>query len=65
MKEATKNIESGFHDRKLYQIENMSIEDTKDKIECLKRAFEYKLKIHIGLKIEMIRRVYMMKNLIK
>ena len=33
MKEAHENVESDFDDNKLYQIDNMSFEDTKEKLE--------------------------------
>ena len=42
-KEAPENIQSDFDENNLYQIENMSLEDTKEKLEWRKRALEYKL----------------------
>ena len=38
------NIESDFDESELYQIENMSLDDTKEKLEWHERAFECKLK---------------------
>ena len=32
-KESHGNIESGFDESKLYQVDNMSLEDTKEKLE--------------------------------
>ena len=49
MKEAHENIESGFDDNKLYHIENMSLEDTKENLEWNKRAFEFKLENTYGI----------------
>ena len=37
------NIESEIYDNDLYQIENMSLDDKKENIECRKRAFESEL----------------------
>ena len=38
------NIESGFYERKLHQIDNMSLDNTKEKLERRKRSFECKIK---------------------
>ena len=43
MKEAHENIESNFDENELYQIDNMSLEDKKEKLERCKRSFEWKL----------------------
>ena len=37
--EAHKNIESDFDDNRLYHIYNMSLEETKEKLEWRTRAF--------------------------
>ena len=49
VKESPENIESDFDENKIYQIENISIEDTKMKIEWRKCAFECKLKNTYGI----------------
>ena len=52
-KEAHENVESYFDDNKLYQIDNMSLEDIKKKLSDVSVSFNANLKIHMGLKIEM------------
>ena len=49
MKEAHENVESDFDDNKLYQIDNMSFEDTKEKLEWHKREFECELENTYGI----------------
>ena len=49
MKESHENIVSNFDDKKLYQIENMSLENTKEKVQWRKRAFEWKLENSDGI----------------
>ena len=39
MKAALENVKSDFDDNGIYQIDNMSLEDTKEKLEWRKRAF--------------------------
>ena len=39
-KESHENIESNFDEIGLYQIDNMSLDDTKEKLELRKRMFE-------------------------
>ena len=41
--EAHKNIESELDENYLYQIDNMSLNDKKEKTEWCNRAFEFKL----------------------
>ena len=41
MKKAPENVESGFYDNELYQIDNMSLEETKEKLEWRNGAFEF------------------------
>ena len=53
-KEAHENVESDFDDNKIYQIYNMSLEETKEKLELNKCAFECKLENIYGFKIEII-----------
>ena len=43
-KKATKNIESDFDEKGIYQIVNTSLEDVKGKIGRCRRVFECKLK---------------------
>ena len=52
--EAPEFLDSDYDANYLCEVENMSLEDTKEKIDWRKRVFEYKKKIHMGLKIEMI-----------
>ena len=40
VKESPESFESDFDDNKIYQIENMSLEDTKEKLKQCKCAFE-------------------------
>ena len=42
-RESNENIESDFDENEMYQIDNMSIDDTKEKLEWFKREFESKL----------------------
>ena len=48
-KEAPEHIESNFYENKLYQTDNISLEDTKEKFQWRKRAFERKLKSKYGV----------------
>ena len=43
------NIESGFDQSEIYQVNNMSLEDTKEKLEWRKRAFKHELKNTYGI----------------
>ena len=38
------NIETDFDESEIYQIDNMSLDDTKEKLEWCKHAFEWKIK---------------------
>ena len=40
-REAPEFLDSGFDDNGLYQVGKMILEETKDKLEWHKRAFEY------------------------
>ena len=40
---APENVESDLYDNELYHINNMSLEDTKEKLEWSKIAFEFQL----------------------
>ena len=53
-KESPENVGSEFDENKLYQIDNTSIENTKENIELSKRAFGYKPIINTGLKTRMV-----------
>ena len=55
--EAPEFLNSNYDANDLYQVDKMSLEETKEKLDWRKRAFEYKKK-HMGLKIEMIWRIY-------
>ena len=44
-REAPEFWDSGYYENKLYQVERMSIEDTKENIEWIKHKFECKQKI--------------------
>ena len=48
-KEAHENVESDFDDNEICQIGNMSLEDTKEKLELHKCAFECKLENTYGI----------------
>ena len=60
MKKAPENVESGFYENGFYQIEIMSLEDTKEKLNDVTVRLNDNLKIHMGFKIEMIWHVYIM-----
>ena len=47
--EAPKFLDSGNNTNDLYQVDNMSLEETKEKLEWRKRAFEYKNKNSYGI----------------
>ena len=58
-KEAPENIQSDFDENNLYQIENMSLEDTNEKIEWRKHTFERELKNKYGIEnLNYITRIY-------
>ena len=48
-REAYENIESEFDENDLYNMDNMILEDTTEKLEWLKHAFEYKQKSTYGV----------------
>ena len=48
-KEAPAYVESNFDENELYQIDNMSLDETKEKLDCRKCAFECKLKNIYGI----------------
>ena len=48
-KEAPELLEYDYDENELYQVENMSLEETKEKIEWLKYAFEFKQKNTYGI----------------
>ena len=52
--EAPEFLDSDYDANDLYEVDNMSLEETKEKIDSYKRAFEYEKKNHTGLKTEMI-----------
>ena len=56
--EAPEFLDSGYDANNLYQVDKMSLEKTKVKLDWRKRAFEYEKKSNMGLKIEIIWRVY-------
>ena len=49
VKESPANIESDFDKNELYHIENMSLEDTKEKLEWHKCTFECEQKNTYGI----------------
>ena len=49
--EAPEFLDSDYDANDLYEVEKMSLEETKENLDWSKRAFEYKNKIHMGLKI--------------
>ena len=51
-KGAYENIESEIDDSKIYQIYNMSLDDTKEKLERSRRAFECELKNIYDIEIQ-------------
>ena len=61
-KEAPELLDSDYDNNDLYHIDKMSLEETKEKLEWRKHAFEKNIKFYLGLKIEMIWRVYMKKK---
>ena len=48
-KEAPEFLESGYDENELYQVENMILEETKEKLEWRKRAFEREQKNTYGI----------------
>ena len=55
--EAPEFMDSDYDTNNLYQFDKMSLEETEENLDWRKHAFEYKKKIHMGLKIKMIWRV--------
>ena len=53
-KEAHEKFESDFDENELYQIDNMSLDDTKKNINDVSVCLNANLKIHMGLKIRMV-----------
>ena len=53
--EAPEFLDSDYNANGLYKVDNMSLEETKENLDWSKRVFEYEKKIHMGLKIEIIR----------
>ena len=53
-KEAHKNIQSEFDENNIYQIDNMSLEYTKENLNYVSVHLNANLKIHMGLIIRMI-----------
>ena len=49
-KEVPEFLESDYDDNELYQVEKMSLEGTKEKIEWCKRTFKYEQKITYRIK---------------
>ena len=49
MKESHENVESDFDEKEMYHIDNMSLEDTKDKLEWREHEFESKLNNEYGI----------------
>ena len=47
-------LDSDYDANDLYEVEKMSLEETKEKLDWTKRSFEYEKKNNMGLKIEMI-----------
>ena len=45
-------LDSDCDENDIYQVEKMCLEDTKEKLELRRCAFEWKQKIHMGLKSE-------------
>ena len=53
-KEAHENIESGFDKNDLYQIDNMSLDDKKEKLNELSMSLNVNLNIHLRLKLRKV-----------
>ena len=49
---AHENTESHFYESKFYHIDNMSLDDTKEKLEWRKSVFEWKLKNKYDIEIQ-------------
>ena len=49
MREAPEIVYSGYNENNLYQVEIISLEYTKEKLEWLKCSFEYEKKISYGI----------------
>ena len=47
--EVTNFLDSDYDAKYLYQVDKMSLEDTKDKLDLRKRAFEYVKKNSYGI----------------
>ena len=48
-KEAHENVEYDFDENELYQVDHMSLENIKEKLEQIKRAFECKIENTYGI----------------
>ena len=55
--EAPEFLESDYNDNNLYQVENMSLSETKEKLNYV--SVRLNTKFHMGLKIEMKWYIYM------
>ena len=49
MKEGPKILESNYDENNLHQVENMNLEETKEKPDWCKRAFRRKQKVTYGI----------------
>ena len=48
-REAPEFLDSDYDENYLYQVDKMSLEDTKEKLDWIKRAFEYEKKNPYGI----------------
>ena len=54
VREAPDYLDSGYDDNNVYQVDKISLEETKEKLECISVCLNTNINIHILLKIEMI-----------
>ena len=48
-REASAFLDSDYYSNNFYQVDKMSLEETKEKLDWRKRAFEYKQKKSYGI----------------
>ena len=54
MKELPKILESDYDEKKLYQVKNMSLEETKENLNDVSVPLNANRKVHMELKIKII-----------
>ena len=62
MKELPKILESDYDEKKLYQVKNMSLEETKENLNDVSVPLNANRKVHMELKIKIIWHIYTTKK---